>query len=148
MCRRRKTLKTQSELIETADHVPDGIRRFWARERPLEIKPVNLQHYTSRDKLPPHQNIWISTNGQLPDDRPLQCAVLAYLSDMTLLDTSTFAHGRAIFDPDIQVGQPRPRHVVPSAEPLDDWLLYAQDSPSSSGARGLRAAPSILATAR
>lgn len=129
-------LKTQRELLDHMENVPDIIRRFWARERPLEIKPVNLEHYVSREKLPPKQNIWLRTTGPVPDSWPLKAAVLAYLSDMTLLDTSTFAHGRAIFDPDLQVASLDHAMWFHREHALDDWLLYTQDSPSASGARG------------
>lgn len=130
------SLKTQRELLEHAEHLPEDIRRFWARERPLEIKPVNLDHYTSREKLPPRQNIWLRTTGPVPADRTMQVAVLAYLSDMTLLDTSTFAHGRAVFDRDLQVASLDHAMWFHRPHPLDGWLLYTQDSPSASGARG------------
>jgi len=129
-------LETQRELLAQAEHVPENIRRFWARERPLEIKPVSIEHYTSRDKLPPHQHIWLRTTGTVPNDRAIQSAVLAYLSDMTLLDTSTFPHGRAVFDPDLQVASLDHAMWFHRPNRLDDWLLYTQDSPSSSGARG------------
>ncbi|WP_137930437.1 acyl-CoA thioesterase II [Mesorhizobium comanense] len=129
-------LKTQRQLLETADRVPEAVRRFWARERPLELRPVNLQHYESRDKLPPRQNVWIRLAGPVPDDRALQSVLLAYLSDMTLLDTSTFAHGRGLFDPDIQAASLDHSMWFHRPHPLDGWLLYAQDSPSSSGSRG------------
>lgn len=130
------SLKTQRELLEHAEHLPEDIRRFWARERPLEIKPVNLDHYTSREKLPPRQSIWIRTTGAVPADPTVQVAVLAYLSDMTLLDTSTFAHGRAVFDRDLQVASLDHAMWFHRPHPLDGWLLYTQDSPSASGARG------------
>ncbi|RVD38195.1 acyl-CoA thioesterase II, partial [Mesorhizobium sp. M8A.F.Ca.ET.023.02.2.1] len=129
-------LKTQRQLLETADRVPEAVRRFWARERPLELRPVNLQHYESRDKLPPRQNVWIRLAGPVPDDRALQSVLLAYLSDMTLLDTSTFAHGRGLFDPDIQAASLDHSMWFHRPHSLDGWLLYAQDSPSSSGSRG------------
>ena len=129
-------LKTQRQLLENALHVPEAVRRFWARERPLELRPVNLEHYESRDKLPPRQNVWIRLAGPVPDDRALQSALLAYLSDMTLLDTSTFAHGRGLFDPDIQAASLDHSMWFHRPHPLDDWLLYTQDSPSSSGSRG------------
>lgn len=129
-------LKSQRELLETTPEVPENIRRFWARERPLEIKPVHLEHYVSRDKLPPRQSVWIRTTGPVPAQWPVQSAVLAYLSDMTLLDTATFAHGRAIFDPDLQVASLDHAMWFHRRDPLDDWLLYTQDSPSSSGSRG------------
>ncbi|TPI55454.1 MULTISPECIES: acyl-CoA thioesterase II [unclassified Mesorhizobium] len=129
-------LKTQRQLLERADRVPEAVRRFWARERPLELRPVNLQHYESRDKLPPRQNVWIRLAGPVPDDRALQSVLLAYLSDMTLLDTSTFAHGRGLFDPDIQAASLDHSMWFHRPHSLDGWLLYAQDSPSSSGSRG------------
>src|SRR5690606_29506495 len=91
------SLLSQRQLIRKfGDAVPEGIKHYWERERPIEVRPVVLEHYTSREKLEPQQNIWIRTTGAVPANRALQSAVLAYLSDMTLLDTSTFAHGRAI----------------------------------------------------
>lgn len=131
-----ETLASQRELLERADYVPEAVRRYWARERPLDIRPVSLEHYISREKLPPRQNVWMRTTGAVPADRALQAAILAYLSDMTLLDTSTFAHGRAIFDPDLQVASIDHAMWFHRPHALDGWLLYAQDSPSSSGARG------------
>ncbi len=95
-----------------------------------------VKHYTTREKLEPHQNIWIRTTGPVPEDRAIQSAVLAYLSDMTLLDTSTFAHGRAIFDPDIQAASLDHAMWFHRPHRLDTWLLYTQDSPSTQGGRG------------
>ncbi len=129
-------LESQRELLARAEHAPEAIRRFWARERPLDIRPVTLEHYTSREKLPPEQNIWIRTVGPVPDDRATQSAVLAYLSDMTLLDTSTFPHGRAVFDADLQVASLDHAMWFHRPHSLDGWLLYSQDTPSSSGSRG------------
>jgi acyl-CoA thioesterase-2 len=116
--------------------VPETIRKFWARERPLEIRPVNIEHYTSREKLPPRQNVWVRMNGTVPDDRNLQAAILGYLSDMTLLDTSTFAHGRIGFDPELQMASLDHAMWFHRPHRLDDWLLYSQDSPNSIGSRG------------
>ena len=131
------TLLDQHQLIEQfGDQVPHGIQRYWERDRPLEMKPVMLKHYTSREKLDPHQNIWIRTTGPVPADRATRAAVLAYLSDMTLLDTSTFAHGRAVFDRDIQAASLDHAMWFHRTHAMDDWLLYTQDSPSTQGGRG------------
>lgn len=130
-------LLSHAELIERyGDAIPAGISRYWRRERPIEMKPVGLDHYISREKLAPKQNIWVRVLENVPDNRAVQAAVLAYLSDMTLLDTSTFAHGRGLFDPDIQAASLD--HAMWFHRPcsLDDWLLYTQDSPSTSGSRG------------
>jgi acyl-CoA thioesterase-2 len=132
-----EALQSQFELMQEAGHaIPEAIRTFWARERPLEVKPVNIEHYTSRRKLPPYQRVWIRTTGAVPDKRPLQRAILAYLSDMTLLDTSTFAHGRIGFDPEIQMASLDHAMWFHRDHKLDDWLLYTQDSPNTIGARG------------
>lgn len=130
-------LMSQRELMaKMGDAVPEGIKRYWERDRPIEMKPVILEHYTSRQKLEPKQNIWIRTTGPVPADRGIQAAVLAYLSDMTLLDTSTFAHGRGIFDRDIQAASLDHAMWFHRMHPMDDWILYTQDSPSTQGSRG------------
>jgi acyl-CoA thioesterase II len=133
-----ETLKTQQELLqEIKSDIPDSIRRFWARDRPLEVKPVHVEHYTTREKLAPMQYVWMRLTGEAPGDRALQSAILAYLSDMTLLDTANFAHGRTGFDPDLQMASLDHAMWFHRPHPLDDWLLYAQDSPNMIGSRGL-----------
>ena len=115
---------------------PEQVKRYWKRERPLEIRPVSLTHYISDEKLPPFQNVWVRPTGPVPDDRIVQAAVLAYLSDMLLLDTALFAHGRSVFDTTLQVASLD--HAMWFHRPFafDDWMLYTMDSPNSNGARG------------
>ena len=116
---------------------PENVRRYWSRERPIEVRPTSLVHYLTRDKLDPRQDIWVRTIGEVPFDRHYQAAVLAYLSDMTLLDASLYPHGTSIFDPTLQAASLD--HAMWFHRPVtfDDWLLYTQDSPSASGARGM-----------
>lgn len=118
-------------------HAPEPVRKYWQRERPIEIRPVSLTHYFSDRKLDPRQDVWVRATGPVPDDRLYQAAVLAYLSDMTLLDTSLYAHGTSIFDQNLQVASLDHSMWFHRPDRLDDWLLYTQDSPSASGARGL-----------
>src|SRR3990172_6394093 len=130
-------LPTEAELKELYLHsAPPAVRRYWERERPIELRPVDLRHYVSREPLEPSQYVWVRATGALPDDVDVHRCVLAYASDMTLLDTSLFAHGRAIFDHDLQVASLD--HALWFHRPFraDEWLLYAEDSPSASGARG------------
>lgn len=116
---------------------PSHIRAYWERPRPIELRPVSLTHYFSRDKLEPSQNIWVRTTGPVPAERHLQAAVLAYLSDMTLLDTSLFAHGTSVLDRSLQVASLDHAMWFHRPPVLDDWLLYSQDSPSAFGGRGM-----------
>jgi acyl-CoA thioesterase-2 len=118
------------------DAVPEEVRRYWQRPRPIEIRRVDLRHFLSRDKLAPEQAVWIRATGMLPNDPTIHRAVLAYASDMTLLDTSLFAHGRGIFDHDIRAASLDHAMWFHRPARADDWLLYAEDSPSAFGARG------------
>jgi acyl-CoA thioesterase II len=130
-------LPSETELQAAYLHAaPDSVKRYWERPRPIEIRPLDLRHFVSRDKLPPQQAVWVRATGALPDDPVVHRAVLAYASDMTLLDTALFAHGRMIFDPDLQAASLD--HAMWFHRPFraDEWLLYAEDSPSASGARG------------
>ncbi|HSM20509.1 MAG TPA: acyl-CoA thioesterase II [Hyphomicrobiales bacterium] len=137
------SLPSEKELKERfIELVPENVRRFWARERPIELKPVDLSRYLERDwprpkeKREPVQYIWFRTTGPLPDDPALHQCALGYASDMTLLDTSLLAHGRSIFDRDLQLASLD--HALWFHRPFraDEWLLYAEDSPSAFGARG------------
>ena len=133
-----EALLGESEIKEKyLANAPAPIRKYWERERPIEIRPVSLTHYFSNTKLDPRQDVWVRATGPVPDDRHYQTAILAYLSDMTLLDGALFAHGTSIFDQSLQVASID--HAMWFHRPcaLEDWLLYAQDSPSASGARGM-----------
>jgi acyl-CoA thioesterase-2 len=116
---------------------PDHIRAYWQRPRPIELRPVHLAHYFSSEKLEPRQDIWVRTTGPVPAQRHLQAAVLAYLSDMTLLDTSLFAHGTSVLDRSLQAASLDHAMWFHRPPVLDDWLLYSQDSPSAFGGRGM-----------
>ncbi|MCB1414854.1 MAG: acyl-CoA thioesterase II [Phyllobacteriaceae bacterium] len=134
---RPEQLASEKELAEQfIDHAPENVRKYWQRERPIELRPTDLTHYISRKKLPPRQHVWFRATGPLPDNPAIQAAVLAYASDMTLLDTSLYAHGRAVFDPALQVASLD--HAMWFHRPInmEKWHLYTQDSPNSSGARG------------
>jgi acyl-CoA thioesterase II len=117
--------------------IPEVIRKIFDREKTMELRPVDLSRYTRQEPRAPQQYIWIKAAGQLPDDPAIHRAALAYLSDMTLLDTALVAHGRSVFDRDIQVASLD--HALWFHRPFraDDWLLYAQDSPNTGGSRGL-----------
>ncbi|MEO1250149.1 MAG: acyl-CoA thioesterase II, partial [Pseudomonadota bacterium] len=118
------------------DKVPKPVKAYWERERPIEWRPVNLSRYMSREPLESIQHVWFKATDKLPDDPELHACTLAYASDMTLLDTALLAHGRTIFDSDLQVASLD--HAMWFHRPFraDEWLLYAQDSPNGSGARG------------
>ena len=120
--------------------LPGPIRTWFKNNLLIEMRPVDLTRWldggvnASRD---PVQYIWFRAAGRLPDDPALHRAVLAYMSDMSLLDTALVAHGRMIFEDEIQAASLDHALWFHREFRADEWLLYAQDSPSMSGARGL-----------
>lgn len=134
------TLPDQAELMARhAASLSEGVRRYLERERPVDLRVVDLSRYTTRagEPLPPVQHVWMRASAPLPDDPAVHRAVLAYLSDMSLLDTALLPHGLSIFEPGLQVASLD--HALWFHRPFraDEWLLYAQESPSASGARGM-----------
>ena len=81
-------------------------------------------------------NVWIRTTGKLPDDPAIHQCVLAYASDMSLLDTALVPHGRSLFEKEFMGASLD--HALWLHRPFraDDWLLYAQESPNMIGSRG------------
>jgi acyl-CoA thioesterase-2 len=131
-------LPGERELLQSfSDRMPENMRRYFSRKRPIELRPVDSRHYLAPAKgRPALQNVWIRATESLPDTPSVHQCVLAYASDMTLLDTALVAHGRNFFDPSIMMASLD--HALWFHRPFraDEWLLYAQDSPSTSGARG------------
>jgi len=129
-------LMTMRELVQGyADRLPESLRNFWTRDTPIEFKPVDPSRYLKSEVRAPRHMVWLRAAGTLPDIAGLHPCVLAYASDYTLLDTALIAHGKLIFEPDIQLASLD--HAVWFHRPFraDEWLLYAQDSPSAAGAR-------------
>jgi acyl-CoA thioesterase-2 len=127
-------LPTMRERLERAgiDLAP------WSdRPRPIDIRHVDWPALDGTRPTEPRQNVWLRADGRLPDDPLLHTIVLTYASDMTLLDTATLPHGGSWFDPTVFMASLD--HAMWFHRPFraDDWLLYAQDSPSSTGGRGL-----------
>ena len=85
---------------------------------------------------PDRRQVWLRTSAPLPDDPQLHTAVLAYVSDLTLLSTTLIRH-KLLPHKEVQIASLD--HAIWFHRParLDDWLLYDQNSPSASGARGL-----------
>lgn len=116
--------------------VPSSMLAYFTQRWPIMLRPVEIERYFDRRERAPCFHVWLRAAADLPDDPLVHRAVLAFASDMTLLDATLIAHGRTVFDPDIQSASLD--HALWLHRPFraDEWLLYAQESPSSSGSRG------------
>jgi acyl-CoA thioesterase-2 len=130
-------LPSEAEIKERVlPMMPDPVRRYYERERPIELRPVEYARYLGKPIADGRFNIWIRATGKLPDEPAIHQCVLAYASDMTLLDSALIPHGRSVFDKNIMGASLD--HALWLHRPFraDEWLLYAQDSPNLHGARG------------
>ena len=131
-----ESLPSEAELkARFMERMPPQVRAYWERERPIEIRPVDLSRYLEPGNHAPTQQVWIRATGRLGDDLALHQCVLAYASDFTLLDTALIAHGRFVFDPSLMLASLDHAIWFHRKFRADEWLLYAQDSPSSSAGR-------------
>ena len=117
--------------------MPDFIRRYYESDRPIELRPVELGRYFGQKIDDGRINVWIRTAAKLPDDPALHMCALAYASDFSLLDAAMARYGRTLFDKRMMPASLD--HAMWFHRPFraDEWLLYAQDSPSAQGGRGL-----------
>jgi acyl-CoA thioesterase-2 len=120
-------------LIENA---PEPVRRWLVRDRPIDVRSVEFVDPFHPVPRPPRQLVWIRANGHLPDPLLLHQCVVAYASDLTLLDTAALPHAIAWNDPRFMMASLDHAMWFHRSFRADDWLLYAQESPSAHGARG------------
>jgi acyl-CoA thioesterase-2 len=116
--------------------MPDAVRRYYESERPIELRPVQYDRYLGKKYQDGKFNVWIRATGKLPDDPAIHQCVLAYASDMSLLDTALVPHGRSLFEKQFMGASLD--HALWLHRPFraDDWLLYAQETPTMTGSRG------------
>jgi acyl-CoA thioesterase-2 len=130
-------LPRELDLIRRVkDQIPEELRSFYTRERPIEFRPVDpVDPFNPEPELPAN-HVWLRARGQLPDDWLHHQAVLAYATDYGLLGTALRPHGLSFVQPNLQLATLDHALWVHRPVQADDWLLYAMDSPSASGARG------------
>ncbi|HLT17357.1 MAG TPA: acyl-CoA thioesterase II, partial [Acidimicrobiales bacterium] len=122
-----------TRMAPYADVLGDWINR----PRPIDTRHVDWTPPDRQGALPPNQRVWLRADGRLPDDPVLHTCVLTYASDMTLLDTTLLPHAGLWQDPNLFMASLDHAMWFHRDFRADEWLLYAQDTPSASGGRGL-----------
>jgi acyl-CoA thioesterase II len=123
--------------IQLADYA-DRHDGFWVQPRAVSMRYVDPPPLLAAD-LPdaprPMTRLWFRADDEVPSDPLTGSALLAYISDWSILDPVLYATRR-----------PPVAHSIASldhsmwfhrAPDFSDWLLYDQRSPSGVGARGL-----------
>lgn len=106
------------------------------RERAIEIRPVDPVDHYHPDKKPPVQYAWFRAIGNVPDNQALHKCLLAYASDFGLLGTCMRPHGVTYYQPGMVIASLDHAMWFYRDFRIDDWLLYACDSPTAGQARG------------
>jgi acyl-CoA thioesterase-2 len=133
-----EALLSETEIVrQHGSRLPESTQRYLARERPIEFRPVDPGRYLGGATGATTQSLWIRAAAPLPDSDEVHRCVLAYATDMSLLDTSLVPHGKSVFLPEVMGASLD--HALWFHRPAraDEWLLYAQDSPFSGAGRGL-----------
>ncbi|HXO15752.1 MAG TPA: acyl-CoA thioesterase II [Steroidobacteraceae bacterium] len=116
--------------------LPERVRRLFEQPRPFEFRMVQSIDYLHPQPTAPERQIWFRAVDALRDDEMLHRRLLAYVSDFFLLDTATLPHGTSFLKPTLVMASIDHALWFHRALRVDDWLLYAMESPSASGARG------------
>lgn len=123
-------------VTKYGDQLPENYKRFLNLDRPIEFRPVELINPALPGKNQPYRHVWMKAKGLMPDDIQAHQSVLAYTSDYNLLTTALLPHGNAAALSKVQLASLDHAMWFHRDFRMDDWLLYAIDSPSASNARG------------
>ncbi len=134
-----ETLPTFAERYASlAERVSPEQREWYTRPRPLDLRHVGgPRRDAALGPRPPRQQVWFRPDGVLPDDPLLHACVVAYASDMSLLDSILLPHTLS-WDDGTMTGASLD-HAMWFHRPFtaNQWLLYDQESTVAHGARGL-----------
>jgi acyl-CoA thioesterase-2 len=131
------SLVTELDLIRAIEsRIPPSRRTVLTQERPIDFRPVVPLDPFDPKPLTAIRHVWFKAYGELPDDPMLHQAVLAYASDHGLLGTALLPHGLSLWSPAMQLASLDHSLWMHRPFRVDEWLLYAMDSPVAAGARG------------
>lgn len=122
---------------DSLQKLPIKLQRWFGREGPFEFRYVHPRDELNPAKQPPQQYVWFRLAERISDSTELHRAMLTYASDFHLIGTVTLPHGISFLQKNVQVASLD--HALWYHRPfrVDEWLLYACDSPTAQGARGL-----------
>ena len=115
----------------------EHLGEWYDRPRAIDTRYADWNPPDRAEPLPPRHRVWVKADGVLPDDPVLHACIVTYASDMTLLDTTLLPHGGTFMNAKVQMASLDHAMWFHREARLDDWLLYAEDSPSAQGGRGL-----------
>jgi acyl-CoA thioesterase-2 len=132
------SLPTERELLRgQGGDVPPQVARVTERPWRIEVRWVDPPTIVDPGPKPPRKQVWMRAKEPVASNVRLQQATLAYASDLSFMETALRVHGLNFWTPGLQPASLD--HALWFHRPVDfnDWVLFAQDSPSTSQGRGL-----------
>jgi acyl-CoA thioesterase-2 len=124
------TLESEQDLRRSvADKVPEHLRDFFTRPRPFEIRHASPWTPLESEAQAPEQRVWFRTQAPVLGGPEMHRAMLAWATDMMLLSTGMRPHGLSWLRPGVQTASLDHAIWFHDDVRVDDWLLYAMDSP-------------------
>lgn len=132
-------LKSELELHQAmAENIPEAFRAAWLeRDRPIEFRAIDPMNPLTPTPAPALAYHWFRTCAPVSVDPVLARCLLAYASDMTLLDTALLPHAIAWTDPALQAASLDHAMWFHTTPDPAAWHLFAQDAPRAAGGRGI-----------
>ena len=121
---------------DVLDRIPVKLRRFMIDQRPFEFRLVEQPDFDEPRKRPPVRHVWIRAVDAIPDGLALHQNLLAYVSDFELLATATLPHALSFTRGNVILASLDHALWFHREFRVDEWLLYAMESPNASGTRG------------
>ena len=129
-------LKSDQELAKEWEKQHPEIFKRYGFERPIEFRPVERIHPFATEVHQPYRHVWFKAKGKMSDARSLHQTFLAYASDYNLLGTAVLPHKDQVTFGEFQLASLDHGMWFHRDFRMDEWLLYALDSPSASNSRG------------
>lgn len=121
------------EIKQRLFHYLNDQRSFYVRP----VDPYLFAHNYTRISPEIPLALWFKCKDALPKNDALHTALLAYISDMSLLNAALPQHNSSLFDQNLQIASLDHTLWIHSQADLNDWILYVQNSPWARQGRAL-----------
>ncbi len=127
----------QERLSGVLDLVDEETAKWLVTDRPIDTRSATSPAWVDGTVQEPRQDVWFKTDGRLGDDPVLHSCIIAYASDLTLLDTAVLPYGEDVTQNKFMMASLDHAMWFHQNVRADDWLLYHQSSPHASNSRAL-----------
>lgn len=129
-------LKSDEDIIKRYKLlIPQNVMQA-VESRPFEFRPVEKLSIFDRSTKLPYRHFWFKAKEKVEGNLALHQILLTYVSDYNLLTTATLPHVKGPIPKDLFMASIDHAMWFHREFRIDEWMLYAIDSPSASNTRG------------